>query len=272
MNVWGREATALVLAGRRAGVVDPLAAAEGLDLKCLVPVAGEPMIVHVLHALAASPRVGTILVSVNDAPALAAVPQCALLQRQGRLSFVPAQDDLAGSVMAALAGARYPVLITTADNVLLTPDAVSSFVSQAEDQGAEIAVAFATQAAVLAAHEDGQRRFYKFADGAFSNCNLYCIGHRGALGATEVFRRGGQFAKHPMRIVRAFGLLNLIRFRFGLGTLRAAFLRFSRRFGVAIRPVILADGAVAIDVDNERTLRIAEDLLRDRWREAIAAE
>lgn len=272
MSAWGQQATALVLAGRRPGVVDPLAAAEGLDLKCLVPVAGQLMIAHVLQALAASARIGNILVSVNDAPALAALPQFALLQRQGRLSFIPAQDDLAGSVEAAVAGARYPVLITTADNVLLTADTVSSFVSQAEDQGAEIAVAFATQAAVLAAHGDGQRRFYNFGDGAYSNCNLYWVRDCGALGAVKVFRRGGQFAKHPMRILRAFGLLNLIRFRFGIGTLRAAFLRFSRRFGVAIRPVILADGAVAIDVDNDRTLRIAEDLLRDRWREAIAAE
>lgn len=272
MNAWGREATALVLAGRRAGATDPLAAAAGLDLKCLVPVAGEAMIVHVLDALATAPGIGRILVSVNDAAALSAVPRIAALERQGRVSLVAAQDDLAGSVLSALAGTRFPVLITTADNVLLTPAAVSSFVSQAEDQRAQVGVAFTTRAAVLAAHPDGQRRFYTFGDEAYSNCNLYWVSDRGALGAVEIFRRGGQFAKHPLRIVHAFGLLNLIRFRFGIGSLRAAFLRFSRRFGVAIRPVILADGAVAIDVDNQRTLAIAEDLLRDRWRESIAAE
>ena len=271
MRDWGRQATALVLAGKRAGTIDPLAAVAGTELKCLVPVAGQPMIAHVLGALAASPLIGRILVSVNDAPALAAVPQVDALVRGGRLVLLPAHGDLASSVLAAVAGATYPVLITTADNVLLTPAAVSAFVANADDQRADVAVAFASREAVLAAHPDGQRRFYRFADGAFSNCNLYWIGHAGALGAVEVFRRGGQFAKHPGRIVHAFGVFNLIRFRLGVGTLRAAFARFSRRFGFAMRAVIVADGALAIDVDNERTLRIAEELLRER-QEAIAAE
>ena len=53
-----------------------------------------------------------------------------------------------------------------------------------------------------------------------------------------------------MRIIGAFGLLNLIRFRFGIGTLGQAFARFSRRFRMVIAPVILSDGAVAIDVGS----------------------
>ena len=44
----------LILAGRRAGAIDPLAAAYGVADKCLVPVAGRPMIAHVLESAAAS--------------------------------------------------------------------------------------------------------------------------------------------------------------------------------------------------------------------------
>ena len=85
-----------------------------------------------------------------------------------------------------------------------------------------------------------------------------------ALKAAEVFRGGGQFAKFPMRIVKAFGLLNLIRFRYGLATLSGAFRGFSRRFSFTIHPVLVTDGALAIDVDNERTLHIAETILGER--------
>ncbi|WP_156679469.1 NTP transferase domain-containing protein [Sphingomonas profundi] len=265
-------ATALVLAGRRDGALDPLAAAAGTALKCLVPVAGRPMIVHVLEALAAAPLIGRIIVSTNDGAAVAAVPEVRALIAQGRLDIVPAHANLVDSVTAGLADARFPVLVTTADNVLLGPDSIAAIARDARAADADVAVAFTRRASVLAAHPDGQRRFYRFADDAYSNCNSYWIGRPGALAAAEVFRRGGQFAKHPWRIVRAFGLVNLIRFRYGIGTLEAAFRRFSRRFGLAIAPVILADGAVAIDVDNARTLGVAEGLLRGRDQWSIAAE
>jgi CMP-N-acetylneuraminic acid synthetase len=38
----------------------------------------------------------------------------------------------------------------------------------------------------------------------------------------------------------------------------------SRRFGVKIAPVFVTDGALAVDVDNERTFKIAETLLESR--------
>jgi hypothetical protein len=171
-------------------------------------------------------------------------------------------------------GADFPVLITTADNVLLDVASIAAVDDEARAGRTDVAVAFTRRASVLAAHPDGQRRFYRFSDDAFSNCNAYWIGSPRALAVTEVFRQGGQFAKHPLRIVRAFGIVNLVRFRYGIGTLDAAFRRFSRRFGIVIKPVILMNGAVAIDVDNARTHGIAEQLLLARQPAdfAIAAE
>jgi hypothetical protein len=47
-------------------------------------------------------------------------------------------------------------------------------------------------------------------------------------------------------------------------SLAGAARRLSRRFGVPIAPVVLADGAHAIDVDNRRTYDVAAALLRAR--------
>lgn len=255
---------ALVLAGQREDRHDPLADAHGLALKCMVPVAGRPMVLHVVEALAATPEVGRILISVNDTRALETLPEIRRLQAEGRLGILPAQHNLVDSVTAAARVTTFPLLITTADNVLLAPASVSEIQAEALGRGADIAVAFARRESVLAAHPDGQRRFYNFRCGAYSNCNAYWIGSRKALSPAEVFRKGGQFAKHPARIVQAFGLMNLIRFRFGIGTLADAFRRFSRRFRLTIIPVILTDGATAIDVDNARTLAVAEEILAGR--------
>lgn len=262
--------TALILAGKRDGALDPLAVTAGAAHKCVVPVGGRPMIVHVIDALMAAPVIERILISIDDMRALDGIAEVDAAIASGRVQIVKAEPNLVDSILTALRGARFPVFVTTADNVLLDPPSILAMDEQARQANAEIAVAFARRAAVLAAHPDGQRRFYRFSDDAFSNCNSYWIGGRRALAAAEVFREGGQFAKHPMRIVRAFGLLNLIRFRYGIGTLEAAFQRFSGRFGLRIRPVILENGAVAIDVDNARTHAVAEQLLRARSCSAYA--
>lgn len=254
--------TALILAGRRDGTTDPLAAAAGVSHKCIAPVAGRPMIVHVLETLTASLDIGTILISIDDVTALDGIPEVRDGVERGVVRIVQAEHNLVDSVFAALADAAWPVLITTADNVLLDAGSVAAIGRRAQAGRADVAVAFARRAAVLAAHPDGQRRFYRFSDDSYSNCNSYWLGSARALAAAEVFRRGGQFAKHPMRIVRAFGLINLIRFRYGIGSLDDAFRRFSRRFRLSIQPAVLANGAVAIDVDNARTLGVVEELLR----------
>lgn len=254
--------TALLLAGRREGRLDPLAAEAGMSHKCLVPVGGRPMILHVLDALASAPEIGRVLVSVDDPSALERLPEVRQLRAAGRLVIVSARPRLVDSILAAAEHATFPLLVTTADNVLLTPDAIAEFIYRVG--AADAGVAFTRRSSVLAAHPDGQRRFYTFSDDSYSNCNIYWVGQRQSLEAAQIFRSGGQFAKHPLRIVAVFGLVNLIRFHFGLGTLAGAFARFSRRFGLSIRGVILSDGAVAIDVDNARTLGVAEAILQKR--------
>ncbi|MFN7159467.1 MAG: spore coat biosynthesis protein F, partial [Erythrobacter cryptus] len=76
-------ASAIVLAGRRDGALDPLAAAHGVADKCLVPVLGTPCIEHVLAALAAAPEIGQIVVSINDPAILAGLPMAERLMGEG---------------------------------------------------------------------------------------------------------------------------------------------------------------------------------------------
>ncbi|MHB9881122.1 spore coat biosynthesis protein F [Pacificimonas sp. ICDLI1SI03] len=256
--------TALVLAGRRDGTVDPFAADHGVQDKCLIPVAGLPMITHIVTSLWQTKRLEHILISSNDADAIRTVPVVARLEREGRLGFVAADDNIAGSVLKAARRAEFPLLVTTADNCLFDSSAITEFGVAAHALDSDIAVGFAPKDAILSAHPDGQRKFYQFSDMAVSTCNAYWIRNREALGAVETFRGGGQFVRHPLRIAQAFGIWNLIRFRFGMGTLEAAFRRFSRRFRLDMRAILLTNGACAIDVDNERTLRVTEEILAQR--------
>jgi GTP:adenosylcobinamide-phosphate guanylyltransferase len=252
--------TIVILAAQREGRLDPLAAEAGVSHKCLVPIGGRPLLAHVLAAFAGLKGIDSVRIAVEPGASEALSP--IVLASGLPVTFVASAETITDSVYAAAAGAEGPLVITTADNVLLTPAAVRKVAARLAG-GDDVVVAFARKQDVLAAHPEGQRRFYRFRDGEYSNCNLYGLSHRG-LELAETFREGGQFAKNPMRIARAFGFVNLIILRCGLISLDGAMRRLGRRFGLACSALVLADGAHAIDVDNARTYGIAAELLDRR--------
>ncbi|GAA4043637.1 NTP transferase domain-containing protein [Parerythrobacter jejuensis] len=256
--------TALVLAGRRSGVLDPLAARAGVNQKAVVPINGKPLIEHTLSAVAACDRIGAIRVVAHESAEIEAIPLVASLKAEGRLTFTEAKFNLVDSVASGTEGADFPVLITTADNTLVTPEGYAEFIDKALAVKADAAAALARKEDVQAADPRGQAKFYEFKDGGFSNCNMYWIGNAGALDAAEIFRNGGQFVKFPSRIAKAFGLINLARFYFGIGDRDAIFAKVSKRFGYSIHGITMSNGEYAIDVDNERTYEVSEKLLAKR--------
>lgn len=256
--------TAVIMAGKRSGVLDPLAQKAGVAQKCVVPVNGIPMVARVADAVAACPQVGAIRIVAHEPDEIAAQPNIVKLMEEGRLSFAEGKFNIVDSVFSASQGADFPLLITTADNCLVTPEGYSEFITKCYAAQAGGAAGLARKEDVQKADPIGQKRFYEFRDGGFSNCNMYWIGSAQALSAAEIMREGGQFVKFPRRIIKAFGLLNLIRFRLGTGSKEKIFAQISKRFGFKLVPVELSDGHYAIDVDNERTFAVTEKILKQR--------
>lgn len=252
----------VVLAAQRPGKVDPLAIAHDVSHKCLIPIAGKPLIAHVLDTLSAHRLVNDIRISIERQAFDDITPIVKQLEGSGdQIQCVASADNLADSVISAMAQmADGPTIITTADNALLTVGAID-VMAQMLNGDTDVALAMAPKSAVLKAHPDGQRRFYKFSDDRYSNCNLYGLSGHDALAAAEIFRGGGQFAKKAGRIIDSFGLFNLLLLRSGWISLPSAMARISKRIGLTIKPVVLDDGRNAIDVDNDRSYRIVSGLL-----------
>lgn len=252
---------AIILAAQRAGEADQLAVEAELTHKCMVPIGGLPLIAYPACALQSTPGLTELRIVVE--PDMESALRAVLPGGSAPVAIVPAADNLADSVLAGSTDLRGPVIVTTADNVLLTSGAIGQVLS-ALARGADVAVAMARRDDVLAAHPEGQRRFYRFRDDHYSNCNLYGFADPRALAAAETFRGGGQFAKKPRRLVAAVGIVNVLLMLAGRLTLARALARVGRRFGLAAVPVVLADGAHAIDVDNRRTFDVASSLLAQR--------
>ena len=251
----------LVLAGRRGGRLDPLAEAMGVSHKAMVPVAGEAMVGRTLRIAAEALPDSPLFVSIEDFSLIAGEPTVARLHAEGRLTPVEAEHHIVDSVVAASAATGFPLIITTADNVLTTPEALRAFAAEGVRGDVDGILMMARKEDILAAHPDGQRRFYRFRDGEFSNCNLFWLANAEALAGTEGFRYGGQFAKRKRDAVRALGLSTLFYYALNLRTLDGMCRHFSRRFGVPMKAMVMKDGRLAIDVDNERTHRVAEEIL-----------
>jgi hypothetical protein len=251
----------LVLAGRRSTTTDPLAAKMGVTHKAMVPVRGEAMVGRCLRIADEAFPDSPLFVSIDDFAPIAGEPTVARLTAAGRLTFLEARRSIVDSVMDASGTTGFPLLITTADNVLMTVEGLRLMAAEGAKGDADALVMLAEREDILAAHPDGQRRFYRFRGGGYSNCNLFWMGSDKAANATHGFRYGGQFAKRKRDAVRALGLSTLFLYVSRLLTIEGMFRHFSRRFGVVIRPVVVADGRLAIDVDNERTHRVAEEIL-----------
>ncbi|AKH41702.1 GTP:adenosylcobinamide-phosphate guanylyltransferase [Altererythrobacter atlanticus] len=255
--------TLIILAGQRFGVMNPLAKRAGVSHKCLVPICGKPLISYVLETATRIPEVSRIRVSLEpDAHGDVQDIVADFANRGIPIDLVANKPNIVDSVADAAGEGDGPFIVTTADNVLLTREAVAEVIAAMQD--ADAVICLAGKDRVRAAHPEGQRGFYEFKDNGYANCNLYGLANRKAFTAAEFFREGGQFMKNPGRLVRAVGLVNILLMRFKLIGIHGAMRRLGKRFGLAVHAVIFEDGALAIDVDNERTYNVCEELLRKR--------
>jgi molybdopterin-guanine dinucleotide biosynthesis protein A len=249
---------ALVLAAGR-GPGDAMASAYGVANKCLIPVGGVPMLRRVHDALAASGLFNRIAVSIEDEAAVRAV-----LGRSARV--VPSSTSAPASVLAAVASGalQYPLLITTGDHALLTPQMLAHFCSESEKSGADFTAGLAHAEIILAAHPESMRTYFRLGDDRVSGCNLFALLNPRGLRLLERWQYLEQVRKRPWRLVAAFGPVALLRFALGRLSLAAAFATVSARLGLTVKPVVMPFAEAAIDVDKPADKDLAEKILAAR--------
>jgi len=250
--------TALLLAGRRPGI-DPLAASRGVELKALIPIAGVPMVGRVAETLLACPKVGSIRVLTQDRDPIAAV-----LPDDERIAVLRSGDGIARSI-AAVAGsaeASWPILVTTADHVLLTPVTVAAFLEAAA--GADVAVGVVERRVVERRFPRTRRTWLRFRGGDWTGANLFWLAGPAALPLIATWSAIEQDRKKGWKLVTRFGPVLLLRALTRTISLEAAVARAGARFGAKVRMVSLADPLAAVDVDKPDDLTLAEAVLEDR--------
>jgi GTP:adenosylcobinamide-phosphate guanylyltransferase len=257
--------TALVLAGSR-GPDDPVARAGGVAHKCLVPVAGVPMAMRVIEALAACPSVDRIALALEDPALLDGLPALRPLIAAGRCALLATGATPSLSVQRALDELPdpLPLLVTTGDHPLLTPEIVEHFCAAARATGADLAAGLTPASAIRKAYPDAQRTYLRFRDERYSGANLFAILAPDGRRAVAFWRRVEQERKRPWRLVRAFGWRPLVAYLLGRLTLDDAMARASRVIDARLAAVVMPYPEAAIDVDKPADLELAETILARR--------
>jgi hypothetical protein len=255
--------TALVLAASR-GNLDPLAQAGGVSHKCFIDIAGQPMLRRVVAAVMASGRVGRTIVGIEADSIVEAKAILAPLPGAETIEYVASRGTIGASVAAVAGEAMLPLVITTGDNALHTPEMVAYFCDALDGLGEDGALGLTPASFVLDKYPEGNRAFHRFRDGAFSSCNLYALLTPRALAAPKVFNSGGQFGKKPRRLIGAFGLWAFLLYKSRLFTLRTILKALSRTIGLRTAPVLMPFAEGPIDVDRQVDWDLANRIVRER--------
>ena len=250
--------SAIVLAGRRSGA-DPLLTGSGVSTKALLPIAGQPMLVHVVCALRASPLVGPITVLAQNSAELAAEPGLGAI---ADLHFKDSGQGISRSLAAALPPGDDPLLVTTADHVLLTPAMIAEFLDGAADS--DVAVAMVERRVLLARYPQSRRTWLKFRGGWWSGANLFRLRGQRALPVLEFWSEIERDRKKGIKILAAFGPWLLLGAVLRLLTIDQGISRAGKRFGLRARVVAMSDAEACIDVDKPDDVIMANAILTAR--------
>lgn len=257
-----------MLAGSR-GEGDPLAVIQGVQHRALLEVGGVPMLLRVLRSLRATAGIGQLSVSIDEPSALDAVPELAAQVNDGTLLPHRSLSSPSRSVLDALANIdQAPVLVTTADHALLTPEMADHFLTRAAALDADVCVGLVAHNVVEARFPAVPRTWIPFRDMRYTGANLFVFRTAQALRAVEFWIRAETFRKRPWRIASTFGPVSLLLFALRRLSLDDALTRASKVIGCRIEAVRLPFAEAAVDIDRPSDLELAETVLGERTAEA----
>ena len=250
--------TAVVLAGSRPGT-DPFAQRYGTNLKALIPVGGEPMVQRPVRALLASANVDGIRVLAQQPERVREV-----LAADPRISVEESDETIAATLerLCVDPKVQWPILVTTADHALLTPEMVADFLAKAA--GADVAIGIVSRDALMKRLPQTQRTWLKFRGGAYSGANLFLLGTPKVRSTIELWRSNEQNRKKAWRMLLTVGLFAGIGALFRLRTLQQTLDSVGRKLNLNIRAVELSDPLAAVDVDKPADHELVTAILEGR--------
>ncbi|WP_407569405.1 NTP transferase domain-containing protein [Deinococcus altitudinis] len=253
----------VVLGGGDPG--DPFAAAHGVAVKPLIPLAGQPMALYVLQALRACPEVGKVAY-VGPVPAggehlidLRVTDHGTLL---GNLEVGVAALRLPEDQRTAAGTERVGperVMVITADIPMLSAAMLSELLRSAPDAGLVYPVV--RREACERAYPGVKRTYARLKDGTFTGGNLFLIDAALVGQFLPRLREVLAARKQPLKLAALIGPLVLLRMLTGQLSIVQLQERVGEILGVKARALVTPHAAVGTDIDKDADLELAARVL-----------
>lgn len=244
-DIWN----ALVLGGGDPD--DQFAAAHGVNVKPLIPIAGQPMGQWVLEALRQSGRVGRI---AYVGPLTEGMEALVDLRVTDTGSLIGNLEAGVAALQAAGNGER--VLVATADIPMLTGEMVADLLQSAPD--APLVYPVVRKEVCKATYPEVKRTYARLSDGTFTGGNLFLLDP--ALIGQFLPRLKAMLAarKAPLRLAALIGPSILFKMLTGRLSVAGLESKVSELLEVTARAHITPHAAVGTDVDKEGDLALAQ--------------
>jgi len=254
---------AVILAGSRPGG-DPLARAYGAEVKALVPIAEKAMLARVARTLLKDEQVGRLLILAQEPEIFDSHDDTRHLANDPGIEMVSIRETIALSMEGLMEqeGFPYPVLVTTADNVLLDQAMIAHFLSQAA--GSDIAVAVVEQDVLMAGYPQSRRTWLSLRGGRYSGANLFYFGSPEARRILRYWAEVEQDRKKGWKLLTIFGPWLLLRALFRSLSIDDLARHVGAKLGLKTKVVQMPQAEACIDVDKESDVALAEQILAAR--------
>ena len=153
-----------------------------------------------------------------------------------------------------------PILVTTSDHALLTPQIVDYFCREAQSSGWDVVAALARHETVMAAYPETSRTAYRFTDGGYCSCNLFAFLSPQARAVPDFWRRAEEQRKSPWRVVSMLGWGTVFRYLMRKLALVDAVDRISQQLGCKVGVVVIPYPEAAIDVDSAEDWHLVQKI------------
>lgn len=188
---------AVILAGAAA---DPeMQAKYSVKNRAEVPIAGKPMVQHVIEALKGSSHVGNICL-IGD------------IQCEGTDKVIPSAGSMIENLVAGVeASDGEHVLISTSDIPMLTAEAVDDFIGRCGDLSADLYYAVIPKEECEKRFPGMRRTYVRLAEGTFTGGNMVIISSEFVRKNSEYLRQVFEVRKKPLKLAGLIGIGTLIR-------------------------------------------------------------
>ena len=253
---------AIVTAGWSPSEDDPLAKYTQGKPKALIPIAGKPMIAHVVDALAGSRYIQHIVVVALDPAAEVRFPV--------PVKYVP---DAGGILANAEAGLQYAldyypdldaVLLSSSDVPTITPAIVDDFIEECLRTDHDLYYSLVERSVMEARFPGSRRSYIHLREGDFAGGDLFLIRSGMVLSQRDLWQRLTGARKNALQQVRMIGLWPLLKLVARRLSLAEAERLGSKALNVRGRGVPFPYAEVGMDVDKPFQLEIVRAELEAR--------